>query len=145
MNDFANPVDWMQLLNAEERYSDLDLEPIITLAADADRGYGWGLGFATAIALEYKRFLWLSWTYPDQRVVPSGLIDEIWRLHVADAAKYAADCQAYLGYFLPYFLHLGMQDGGRGDDRAPAMVETLALYRAHFGRPSAVIWLWIRR
>ena len=77
--------------NLKEDYilNDLNLEPIIVKAMDAEEGKGWDLTKAKKISEEYRKYLILCLKYPKKSIVPSPLVDEFWHLHILDTQKYA--------------------------------------------------------
>ncbi len=123
----------------------LDLEPIIIKGMDADEGYGWTQPLGLQVAAEYLKYLWLCRMYPDADMVPSGIVDDFWHLHILDTRKYAEDCQTYFGYFLHHFPYFGMRGEEDKQYLADAWVSTLNRYRVHFGEPPADLWIGSRR
>lgn len=56
---------------------------------------------------EYRQFLYLIASNPDQTVVPwSNDLDDFWHEHILDTAKYARDCVAIMGRFIHHNPHL---------------------------------------
>ncbi len=49
---------------------------------------------------EYKRFLWLLWMYPEQKLLPSKAVDLVWQRHILDTVAYEQDCLALFGEHL---------------------------------------------
>ena len=110
----------------------LDVEPLLeVLCRQKPDGLGWNENRSSRAVEEYKRFLYLNAAYPDQRIVPNRIVDDVWHVHILDTRKYAADCDALFGYFLhhsPYF-------GQRGDAevRDQAFDQTQEIYAHEFG------------
>lgn len=61
---------------------------------------GWNLEQCEFAELWYRRFLIIKVKYPDQSIVPHGVVDEIWHAHILDTKKYAKDCNEIFGFFL---------------------------------------------
>lgn len=110
----------------------LDLEPIKVKLMDEDSGPGWSLEQANAAEQEYRRFLYLMKTHPQEPAIPLRDVDQFWHFHILDTMKYAADCQAVFGYFLHHFPYAGMR--GKADREAydQLVARTKALYAAAF-------------
>lgn len=120
-------------MNKQQILLELDLEPIIIKAMDADEGNGWSLGFACRIAEEYRKFLVLCSEHPDEPIVPSSFVDDFWHLHILDTQKYMEDCHQYLGYMLHHFPYFGMRGEEDARNLRRAWEKTLAFYKAAFG------------
>jgi hypothetical protein len=94
---------------------DLNLDPIKRKLMHAASGEGWSRDKADAVEKEYRRYLCVKKSYPDQLVAPTVDVDTFWHYHILDTMKYAADCERGLGYFLHHYPYLGMDDDD-GDD-----------------------------
>jgi hypothetical protein len=107
---------------------------------DAKEGKGWTIAKCDLAEREYRRFLTLNLLYPDEAIVPCGLVDEIWHAHILDTQAYADDCARVFGYFVHHYPYFGM----RGEEDAEALWsaydQTLTLYEHHFGAPTAGVW-----
>ncbi len=128
-------------MNKQRILLDLDLEPIIVKAMDADEGHGWSFGFAGRVAQEYRKFLVLCFENPDVPVVPSSYVDDFWHLHILDTQKYMEDCEQFLGYMLHHFPYFGMRGEEDAHNLRVAWENTLALYESTFDA-SAPSDLW---
>ena len=128
--------------NLKEDYilNDLNLEPIIVKAMDAEEGKGWDLTKAKKISEEYRKYLILCLKYPKKSIVPSPLVDEFWHLHILDTQKYAEDCESIFGYFLHHFPYFGMRGEEDANNLKDAWHETLNLYEENFGKPEKHLW-----
>jgi hypothetical protein len=117
---------------AAARIDALDLEPVVFGLMHPDPGLTvMGLAEADQIIAAYRGWLKLCAWYPGEPLVPALPIDEAWRAHLADTAKYARDCQAAFGTFAhcyPYYGH----DTRRADWRS-AYGRARDLFRRHFG------------
>lgn len=113
--------------------TDLDLEPILIKAMDAEEGHGWTFDFACRVAQEYRRFLVLCLEHPSDPIVPSSLVDDFWHLHILDTQKYIDDCQQCFGSMLHHFPYFGMRGKKDAANLREAWLKTLALYQSTFG------------
>jgi hypothetical protein len=119
---------------AAERIDALDLEPIVYKLMHPGHGeQGMTLAEADQLIAAYRCFLRLCAWYPQESVVPSGEVDEVWHTHILDTAKYAEDSHAVFGFFLHHFPYFGMR--GPADETAwqAATARTRDLFRSHFG------------
>ena len=133
-------------LDTLELFANLDLEPIMVKAMDAEEGFGWSLSKTKLIAQEYKKFLALCLLHPDDPIVPSFLIDDFWHLHILDTQKYAEDCQQFLGYFLHHFPYFGMRGENDLNNLKIAWKNTLDYYKETFNTlPDSEIWMNSKR
>ena len=133
---------------AEKRHlilHELNLEPIIVKAMDEEEGEGWSLEYAVQVSGEYRKYLVLCLENPDEPIVPSGPVDDFWHQHILDTAKYAEDCQRYLGFFLHHFPYFGMRGEQDAEHLQSAWAATLALYRRAFGESPQGLWQGSRR
>jgi uncharacterized protein (TIGR04222 family) len=97
---------------------------------------GWTLGYALAVAEEYRRFLVLT-QWAGQPMSPSPDVDEAWHLHLTRTAHYEAFCAALFGRFL----HHEPARAGEGAKHRDMHAATLDAYRRAFGaRPPSPIW-----
>lgn len=106
------------MISAEsfQAIADLDLEPIKVKLMHDESGEGWSLQKANAVEFEYRRFLYLMKTFPQEQTAPLFDVDTFWHYHILDTMKYAVDCQAVFGYFLHHFPYIGL----RGEDDVEA-------------------------
>jgi hypothetical protein len=122
------------------RIGALDLTMVKTKLQDSEEGSGWSAVFCERVDVEYRRYLFLTGTYPELPIVPSKIVDTFWHGHILDTQAYAPDCQIVFGYFLHHYPYFGM----RGPDDAAALGDaydhTLELYEKHFAMPPADLW-----
>lgn len=102
----------MSLSTDFEAIEALDLDPIKVKLMHVESGEGWSLEKANAVEREYRRFLYLMKTFPNEQTAPLMDVDTFWHYHILDTMKYAVDCQAVFGYFLHHFPYIGL----RGED-----------------------------
>ncbi len=57
----------------------------------------------------YRKFLALCVRYPDEKICPTGPVDDFWHAHILDTEAYARDCQFLFGKFLHHFPYFGMR------------------------------------
>jgi hypothetical protein len=111
----------------------LDLDSIKVKLMHTKSGEGWSLARANAVELEYRRFLYLMKTYPNEHTSPLVDVDTFWHYHILDTKKYAADCQQVFGYFLHHFPYVGMR-GNEDEQALQRMGERMrTLYENTFG------------
>lgn len=110
------------LLESHDRIAALDLDAI-KFKLIHDGSGKWNADRADAAECAYKKFLMLAAKFPEQRLVPTEEIDEIWHHHILDTRKYQRDCEYALGYFLHHWPYAGMM--GSHDE---------AEFRANFER-----------
>lgn len=123
----------ISLATRSQRIADMDLEPIMFKLTQCTEGPAWTIEKVVKVSDDYRRFLTLSLKYQNCSIVPTTEIDAFWHYHILDTAKYAADCEFALGYFLHHFPYLGL----RGDDDALKLEEAFNKTRALFQREFA--------
>jgi hypothetical protein len=112
----------------------LDLEPITYKLMHPEPGQAvMSLADADQLVTAYRCFLKLCAWYPEESIVPSKAIDEVWHAHILDTGKYAADCEIVFGHFAHHFPYFGLR--GSDDETAwhAAYDRTRELFRQHFG------------
>jgi hypothetical protein len=120
--------------------AELDLSMITLKLMDPEEGKGWSREYCDQVALEYRRFLALTRTYPDRAVVPSKIVDSFWHGHILDTQAYLRDCDRFFGFFLHHFPYFGMRGPEDAQALGSAYDNTLVLYERHFGPPSTDLW-----
>ena len=116
-----------------EVFSALDLTPIKMKLMHVESGEGWSERRATAVEAEYRRFLFLTKTYPNEMVSPTMDVDMFWHYHILDTMKYARDCEALFGNFLHHYPYVGMGIGADDSERVQAGERMREMYEAQFG------------
>lgn len=81
----------------------------------------------------YRRFLFLTYKYPDRPIVPSKEVDDFWHQHILDTRNYARDCEAVFGYFLHHFPYFGLRGAKDEQELHEAFTQTLELTRVEYG------------
>jgi hypothetical protein len=87
---------------------------------------------------EYRRFLCLMATHPDEVLAPSVDVDTFWHYHILDTMKYAADCEQAFGFFLHHYPYAGMHGEDDEQLRVDGGERMRTLYTAAFGAAPAV-------
>jgi len=116
-----------------KRLSEIDFGPVAFKLIHADDQKPWTLERATSAIQLYRRFLFLNYLYPDQTIVPSREIDQVWHTHILDTAKYREDCDALFGRFMDHWPYLGVRDEADRQALDDAFDETQKLFAKHFG------------
>jgi hypothetical protein len=94
---------------------------------------GWSDADLDQLERQYKRYLNLKMRHPEEDLVPTQFIDEMWHAHILDTRAYAEDCQRVFGCFLHHYPYLGVggeQEKAKLDD---AFTRTSTLWRAAYG------------
>jgi hypothetical protein len=120
--------------------SQIDLGMIKMKLADHEEGKGWTPYYASRVETEYRRYLSLSWAYPDKAIVPSRDVDVFWHYHILDTQAYEVDCQEIFGYFLHHYPYFGMRGVEDAQALGDAYDDTLRRYEANFGPAPEDIW-----
>lgn len=94
---------------------------------------GWTTETCAEVEDLYRRFLALNVRYPDQKICPTGPIDEFWHAHILDTRAYAADCDRLFGEFLHHFPYFGMRGPQDRADLEQAFSTSVELFIRHFG------------
>lgn len=81
----------------------------------------------------YRKYLALNLRYPEQKICPTGPIDEFWHAHILDTEAYARDCEALFGQYLHHFPYFGMRGPEDRQDLESAFGESVDLFIRHFG------------
>ncbi|MGD1900019.1 MAG: glycine-rich domain-containing protein [Phormidesmis sp.] len=115
------------------KLSAIDFGPIAFKLMNPEVGEPWSLERATQAIEQYRRFLILTQHYPDNRIVPSREVDEVWHVHILDTAKYREDCDVLFGKFIDHWPYFGLKDKAERKELNDAFSETQALFRLHFG------------
>jgi hypothetical protein len=115
--------------------AELDLDAIKVKLMHEESGEGWTLEKASAVEVEYRRFLILMKMYPQEQTAPLFDVDTFWHYHILDTMKYAADCERVFGYFLHHFPYIGLR--GEDDEQAHHRVgeRMRELYETTFKEP----------
>jgi hypothetical protein len=114
------------------KLNSIDFGPIAFKLMNAEDGKGWNLPETTQAIEDYRRFLFLTYLYPDRAIVPTQTIDRVWHTHILDTIKYREDCQLVFGRFLDHWPYFGMLDEHDRQNLDAAFADTQDLWREHF-------------
>jgi len=110
----------------------LDLTPIKVKLMHVESGEGWSLDKTTAVEKEYRRFLCLMKTFPNEATAPLVDVDTFWHYHILDTMKYATDCEQAFGYFLHHYPYVGLRGEDDEQFRLDSAERMRVLYEATF-------------
>ena len=82
--------------------------------------------------VEYRRFLSLKKSYPNQLLMPSGAALQLWQAHILDTRRYRSDCERLFGRFVDHFPYLGWDSLAGRRERHFAEQLYQCLYTQHF-------------
>ena len=111
----------------------LDLSPIKVKLMHKESGEGWSLDKANAMETEYRRFLYLMKTFPNDETAPQVDVDTFWHYHILDTMKYAKDCEQAFGYFLHHYPYIGRRSEDDAAVQQQAGERMRELYETTFG------------
>ncbi|GBE95670.1 glycine-rich domain-containing protein [Nostoc cycadae] len=97
------------------KFENLDLESIIVKLTHPKDIHKWSREKAEYAVSQYKKFLFLNALYPEQELVPTIEIDNVWHVHILDTEKYRNDCQYLFGRFLDHYPYSGLK--GQQDEK----------------------------
>lgn len=121
---------------------DPDLLAALALVAELDfsmlerklqEEYGWTPERVAEAEDLYRKFLALNIRYPEQKICPTGPIDEFWHAHILDTRAYAADCERLFGGLLHHFPYFGMRGPEDRADLERTFRASIELFVTHFG------------
>jgi hypothetical protein len=115
----------------------LNLDRIKLKLMHGQSGEGWDHARADAAEAEYRRFLYLTRKYPEERMAPSVEVDTFWHYHILDTVKYAEDCEQVFGAYLHHDPYVGIGEGSSPADQARAADRMREIYDAEFGAANA--------
>lgn len=100
-----------------------------------------GDAYLQAMAVEYKRFMFLIAAYPDRKVPMGKRLDDMWHTAVLHTQNYIAFCKTVYAGAGGYIHHNPTVSVEEDTALWPDYVGvTLELYRKHFGEPTAQFW-----
>ena len=94
---------------------------------------GWTMELCEEAEDLYRKFLALNIRYPDQKICPTGPIDEFWHAHILDTHAYQTDCQFLFGSFLHHFPYFGMRGPDDRLNLERSFSSSVDLFIRHFG------------
>ena len=111
----------------------LDLRKINFLLSDKEEGPNWTKSKTKKIEKYYKQFLYLSYLYPQDVIVPTKEVDTYWHHHIIDTEKYYEDCLGTIGMVLHHYPYLGTKNKKDKLLLTSLFEKTNLLYKKHFG------------
>ena len=136
----AQPLNWDDCQNLLE--NDGQIAAALEKAASLDftmlkrklgEEKGWSPEYQNEVEDLYRRFLALNIVYRDQKICPTGPIDEFWHNHILDSRAYRHDCQELFGEYLHHFPYFGMRGPSDRADLESAFEQSRVLFIRHFG------------
>lgn len=118
-----------------EKLKALNLSPIAAYLMNPHNGYGWCRRQALQAIGRYKTFLFVSYLYPQIRLVPTQEIDCVWHAHLLHTRLYRQDCDRLFGYFIdhePDSAFGGEAERQNGDEAFVHTQSLLALFEEYF-------------
>lgn len=99
----------------------------------------WNDEFVNLAILEYKKFMFLCGSFPNENFAPSLHVDTVWHMHLLYTHSYHRFCQEALDC---RFLHHEPSAGAPSEEQfhENAYSSTLDLYQSFFGFPPSEIW-----
>ena len=122
--------DDAQITSSLERVASLDFS---MLRRKLGEEKGWSPEYQNEVEDLYRRFLALNMVYRDQKICPTGPIDEFWHAHILDTQAYERDCQELFGEYLHHYPYFGMRGAADRADLETAFEQSRALFIRHFG------------
>lgn len=120
----------IDLADIKRQIDELDLTPI---ANNMVVKQGWLRSEVDDACRLYRNFLYLQCKYPEETIVPSEDVDEVWHNHILDTNKYQKDCQNLFGEFLHHYPYFGIDGKSTLIDLSNAFDTTQKLHFAEFG------------
>ena len=133
----SQPTATNRLLQIE---SGLDLSMVRFKLANPEEGEAWTSEQLDLAEGEYRKFLALCMTYPEDAIVPCRLVDQFWHQHILDTCAYREDCQRLFGFFYDHFPYFGLNGPDDAANLESAYAITLNLYELNFGEPPRGAW-----
>lgn len=138
--NYAQALDWnecqdsievgAELTAALDKVAKLDFS---MLKQKLGQEKGWSVEYQEEVEGLYRRFLALNIAYPEQKICPTGPIDEFWHAHILDTRAYEQDCNQLFGYFLHHFPYFGMRGAEDYANLQTAFDKSRELFINHFG------------
>lgn len=115
------------------KLTSIDFGPIAFKLMNPEEGEGWTLEKSTRAVEQYRRFLFLVYRYPEERIVPSREVDQVWHTHILDTVKYREECDLLFGKFMDHWPYFGLKDEAERQELNDAFSHTQQLFEVHFG------------
>ena len=118
-------------LNFLQKLKQLDLGAIAYKLMHPEQGKGWTKKQATRALLRYMMFLFLLHLYPNQNIIPTVEIDQVWHHHIlSDVDKYIQDCEMLFGRLLNHASYPQSEDDI--NTWQASFSQTQELFQQHF-------------
>lgn len=138
--ELAQPLGWDDCQNllenteeigdALERVAGLDFE---MLKNKLGKEKGWSTEYLNEVEDLYRRFLALNLVYKNQKICPTGPIDDFWHAHILDTIAYERDCKQIFGKYLHHFPYFGMRGSTDRKDLERTFEKSRSLFIKHYG------------
>ncbi|MEL6161824.1 MAG: glycine-rich domain-containing protein-like [Cyanobacteria bacterium J06623_5] len=115
------------------KLTSIDFGPIAFKLMNPEEGEGWTLERSTKAVEQYRKFLFLVYRYPGERIVPSREVDQVWHTHILDTVKYREDCDLLFEKFMDHWPYFGLKDEAERQELNDAFSHTQQLFETHFG------------
>lgn len=119
---------------------DFDLTMICHKLANPEVGEPWSVEKLDLIEQEYRRYMALCLAYPEEAIVPSRTVDQMWHAHILDTRAYREDCHRVFGFFYDHYPYFGLNGPEDAANLTAAYDVTLDLYELNFGTPPEEVW-----
>lgn len=131
-----SPVELQEKTQAMEfqfsEIDNLDFGLLKRKLQDIEDGEGWTSRECEQAELLYKRFLKLICLFPNQKLVPSKVIDTFWHYHILDTRHYLKSTERIFGEYIHHYPYLGLSDSADRNILNELYCQTLRLYRHTF-------------
>ncbi|HKU75038.1 MAG TPA: hypothetical protein VJR02_14090 [Pyrinomonadaceae bacterium] len=138
--NFAQPLSWDECQDLTETGVEIEIAlarvqhlDFAMLKMKLGEEKHWSVEYQSEVESLYRRFLALNIVYPDQKICPTGPIDEFWHAHILDTRAYADDCEYLFGHYFHHFPYFGMRGPEDYQDLQSAFEQSKALFIRHFG------------
>ena len=138
--NLARPLSWddcqglldsnVEIESALDRVNNLDFR---MLKKKLGEEKGWSIEYQNEVEDLYRKFLALNLIYRDQKICPTGPIDEFWHAHILDTLAYEQDCKEIFGIYLHHFPYFGMRGVEDRKDLERTFEKSRMLFITHFG------------
>lgn len=137
---YVQPLNWNECQDSTELGTELELAldkvaklDFSMLKQKLGQEKGWSVEYQEEVEDLYRRFLALNITYPEQKICPTGPIDEFWHAHILDTHAYEQDCNYLFGQYLHHFPYFGMRGAEDYAALLTAFDSSRELFIRHFG------------
>ncbi|MEA5472451.1 hypothetical protein [Spirulina sp. 06S082] len=112
----------------QEKLNQLDLSAVVTSLVHPTQGQGWTYPQANLAIARYLLFLFLSYLYPSQVLVPPQEVDLVWHEHLLqDTRKYTQDCEMLFNGFIHHARQSQLWENAVEENASAAYQQTRSL------------------